>query len=346
VIDLNVDRQELHKLWDEVLDSSHFTEGKMVRRFEDEVEKYYGLHAIAVSNCGAGLQALYSLLNKRDPLALPNNTFFATGGAARAVGITDFRLIDTAIGSPNVGVEEVMFAAQDAAAVVITHVGGWVTPDYPEIAQWCVDRNVALIEDAAHAIGVRHPGGAFPGSLGLGAVFSLYPTKAMPVGEGGVIVTPDRSVAEWCRKYRNYGKYVVNGEICYTGEGLNLRMDEWTAAIALLQMRRLPELLDRRQEDASRLMKIIPPHPCSPRVEDSNWYKYIVTPDFGTGLPGRTGMVYRREDQLQQSMGLRGHPNTGRLNNSEHWAKNHDCLIVGEADLSSKKSRWELFTNS
>ena len=119
MIDLNVDRQELHKLWDEVLDSSHFTEGKMVRRFEDEVEKYYGLHAIAVSNCGAGLQALYSLLNKRDPLALPNNTFFATGGAARAVGITDFRLIDTAIGSPNVGVEEVMFAAQDAAAVVI-----------------------------------------------------------------------------------------------------------------------------------------------------------------------------------------------------------------------------------
>jgi dTDP-4-amino-4,6-dideoxygalactose transaminase len=167
-------------------------------------------------------------------------------------------------------------------------------------------------------------------------VFSLYPTKAMPAGEGGLIVTHDAAYAERLREFRSYGKYVENGVIRYRATGFNFRMDEWTAAICYFQMQRRQEILELRQACADRLKRIIRPM-LSADPGFTNWYKYPVrrSEANGMGITRMTGKIYSRADQLRTALGLKH--TLLPLANSEWVADNHVCIPLDEnlyADMS------------
>ena len=80
-------------------------------------------------------------------------------------------------------------------------------------------------------------GGSKPGSFGDAGVYSLYATKTVSTGEGGVLVSANGELIEFARKFRNYGKFE------HEVDGLNFRMSEFTAALGLVQAERMEEIV-------------------------------------------------------------------------------------------------------
>ena len=119
------------------------------------------------------------------------------------------------------------YAPGNTDVVILTHVGGGVAQDYERIAEWCKEREVFLLEDAAHALGVGSDSMVNPcaGWLGDAAVFSLYATKSVPIGEGGVgRLQTTRRWSSGCGTFCNYGKRRVGSGVSYNGTGFNFRM--------------------------------------------------------------------------------------------------------------------------
>lgn len=334
MINLTASFETLSKDWAKIYASGQYTEGHYRGLLEEEVRNYTGLHAVAVSSAGAGLFALYSLMSRRYPAATkvlaPNNTFFATGAMAIEAGY-DVVLGDCDKRDFSLSAEVVDTALRlggDIAGVVLTHVGGGLAQDYHEISEVCRRYGVWLIEDAAHALGTR-VGNMTPGWLSDAAVYSLYPTKAVPAGEGGIVVTQDAALADRVRRFVNYGKQAnLWGEIEYV-RGFNLRMDEWTSAVAYRQMQCVDEIMAVRRASAERLKRLIAEPIIHPRGGVSNWYKYPVSAI--TPAAKKTGKIYSRSDQL--TVALNGaYPGrvtvAGSLEHSLALADSHICLPV------------------
>ena len=121
-------------------------------------------------------------------------------------------------------------------AAFLVHIGGHIAFEVEEIARYCTENGIFLIEDCAHAHGAGwHDRRA--GTWGDAGVYSLYATKTISTGEGGVLVSRRPEVVAHARDFRNYGKP------SYEVPGLNFRMSEFTAALGLVQIERLPEIV-------------------------------------------------------------------------------------------------------
>lgn len=330
-------RSELLECFAEVADSNFLTEGRFVRLFEDRVSEWADQCAVAVNSCGSGL---FAVMRQFPPsnVIVPVNTFPGTAMMVREAG-HELVLADCAPDDFAMGLDQII-AAYDRAAmagkhvgiVVLTHVG-WLAKEYEEIAFWCRVEGITLIEDAAHVLGAKrhYRNGKFSkrdhticaGQFGTAAVFSLYPTKAVPAGEGGCVVTHDLSLAGDIAEFRNYGKKIDgHGEICGYGPGFNLRMDEWTAAVAAMQMHRLAEIEERRTAAAADLVCHVPLHPAVP-TEGTMWYKFPVPADVKAQR--EAGKIYQLSDQVPEALGMHG-----SFTNAEAIAAGHKCLPIGE----------------
>ena len=313
-----------------IMQSGEYTEGQTVKTLEQEIsEKYFGAKTLAFSNCGTALYTVFRYLKLHrlaERVVVQNNTFRATASMAYQAGL-QVVLCDTNKNSPNMGVDSMIAAveATKAEAVCLTHVGGWIAEDYELIAQYCQSKDIYLIEDAAHAFGVR-ASHSFAGRYGSAATFSFYPTKAVPGGEGGALITKDFVLHQFADMYRNYGKsYNVFGEIVYS-EGFNFRMSEFDAAVALVQVRDVEGVISRRRKSAEKLLEA--GYMCMmDEKEASNFYKYPTPTRLGTKT---VGSVYSTTDQLLfSSQDLK--PRTPvSLDNSRLWAQYHMCIPIGE----------------
>ena len=135
-------------------------------------------------------------------------------------------------------------------------------------------RRLALIEDAAQAHGARLAGKA-AGAFGTGC-FSLYASKNMTAGEGGLITTDDAALAERMRRLRAHGE---DERYSSVELGFNYRLTEMQAALALVQLRRLPELTERRRHNArclgANLRGVrLPPESVEPAA--MVWHQYTI----------------------------------------------------------------------
>jgi dTDP-4-amino-4,6-dideoxygalactose transaminase len=137
---------------------------------------------------------------------------------------------------------------------------------------------LAIIEDAAQAIGAEYKGRR-AGSFGT-ACFSLYATKNVMSGEGGMITTSDDSVAEHCRLLRNHG---MAKRYHHEMLGFNFRMTDLHAAIGIAQMDRLDEFAARRRTNADYLSAHIESvvTPTVPEGYGHVWHQYTVRVDKG-----------------------------------------------------------------
>ncbi len=151
-----------------------------------------------------------------------------------------------------------------------------------EIAELCAAEGVFLIEDCAHAHGARWHGRR-PGTWGDAGVYSFYATKTVSTGEGGVLVSRRDDVLEFARAFRNYGKPD------HAVAGLNFRMSEFTAALALVQTERMEEIVAAKNAIAREHLDAL--HPARLGLPDgmvSGLYKYIVF----DAIERSTGKVY------------------------------------------------------
>lgn len=307
-----------------VAKSGSYSEGPYLQRVQAQLEQRLHWHSVALFNsCGSALFTIFRRLRDLGHVraAVQNNTFYATGGCAAQAGMT-VTLVDSRPDCPSMSVgslDSLYRRSNSFSVVVLTHVGGWLAKDYHEIAEWCRKHGKVLIEDCAHASGLK-----LAGSLGYASAWSFYPTKAVPCGEGGAISTPDPEFADWARKYASYGKTLTPQGVTYT-EGMNLRMSEWDAAVLSVQLDALDDILAARRADALALQSIAP---CL-LTGWSNFYKYPVAAEHAQGLK-TVGKVYSLSDQLETSMQHVGREIAAPLDNSRAWARTHACLPVGE----------------
>ena len=305
------DRPRLHALWDEVLDSQQWSHGEMVRRFEAAWSAWNGVPAVALSSWAGGALAALTYAGVRGRTVLcPSNTFMATPLAIRAAGATpvfvDCTRDDLCLAVADL---EAKLARHRPRACVLVHIGGHLAFASERIAAICREAGVFLLEDCAHAAGASWRGRR-PGTFGDAGVYSLYATKTISTGEGGVLVSGDPDLLAFARAFRDYGKPD------HAVEGLNFRMSEFTAALGLVQVERLDEIV--RAKNAVARRDLDPRHPARVMLPDgmtSGLYKYIVF----DRLERSTGRVYA--EPCHRIMG------TGdRLPDTDWVAQNHSCV--------------------
>ncbi|HCS61194.1 MAG TPA: aminotransferase DegT [Microbacterium sp.] len=237
---------------DRVLRSGMVAQGPEVAAFEHEFAEHFvpGRPAVAVNSGTAGLHLglLASGVGAGDEVIVPSFTFAATGNSVALTGATPVF----------VDIEPETFTLDPVAvAAAITPKTKGIMPvhlyGHParmrELEELAASRGVALYEDAAQAHGASLDGRPV-GAFGSFAMFSLYPTKNMTSGEGGMIVAADDQIARQARLLRNQGM-----ERQYENEiiGFNARMTDIHAAIGRVQLTKVDAWTQRRQSNAAFL---------------------------------------------------------------------------------------------
>lgn len=246
------DRAEIAAAITEILASGTLTLGPHTRRFEDAFAAAHGAsHAVATASGTSALEIALRVVGVagRD-VVVPANTFYATAAAVLRAGARPvFADIDPATFALSPATLADALTPRTAAAVLV-HIGGLISPDSDDLRKLCEETGAALIEDAAHAHGSTFDG-RHAGSFGAAAAFSLYPTKVVTSGEGGMLVTASPDLAGEARVYRDQGKESAAANR-HVRHGAAWRMSEQHAATGLVHLRRLPEFVARRREVAAR----------------------------------------------------------------------------------------------
>ena len=240
-----------------ILESGKLTNGSYVRALEERAAILLGVrNCVAVASCTAGLMLVLRAADLAGDVIVPSFTFAATAHSVVWNGLRPvFADIDpsTLTISPD-AVERA--AGVRTSAILATHTYG--TPASPDQLEEVARRlGVRLFFDAAHAFGSIHQGRPI-GGFGHAEVFSLSPTKVVVASEGGIIATDDGALAERCRIGLDYGN---PGDYDCRFVGLNARMSEIHAAIALASLSGLEERLERRNALARRYvdaLRLIP----------------------------------------------------------------------------------------
>jgi dTDP-4-amino-4,6-dideoxygalactose transaminase len=305
------DRERLHALWDEVIDSQQWAHGPMTQRFEAAWQDWNGAPAVAMAGWGGGALAALEFAGVGGRAVLcPSNTFMATPLAILKAGgrpvFVDCNREDLCMSFADF---ERKAESERPRACVLVHIGGHIAFEAEQIADYCRAHGIFLLEDCAHAHGADWRGRR-AGTYGDAGVYSFYATKTISTGEGGVLVSRDQDVLDFARSFRDYGKPD------YRVEGLNFRMSEFTAALGLVQVERLNEIVAWKNEIARTMLD--DSHPGRLRMPDgmtSGLYKYIVFDP----IERSTGKVY--DQPCHRIMG------TGDdLPNSDWVADHHWCV--------------------
>lgn len=305
------DTDRLHAMWDSILSSERWTDGPFTARFEELWLTRNGLPSVAMASwTGAAMAALEFIDVRNEVVLCPSNTFMATPlSVLKAGGRVEF--VDCNRTDLCMSYEDFSTKARQnkPKAAWLVHIGGHIAFEVEQIAAYCREHGIWLLEDCAHAHGAEW-NGLKPGMWGDAGVYSFYATKTISTGEGGMLVTQHQSLEAFARAYRNYG------QPSYAVEGLNYRMNEFTAALGCLQVERMPEIVAWKNEVATKVLDPQYPSRLSfPGGMRSGYYKYIVFEP----VEHSTGKVYDQPCHriLRRQVDL---PNTDWV------AKNHWCV--------------------
>ncbi|WP_206305742.1 DegT/DnrJ/EryC1/StrS family aminotransferase [Actinacidiphila soli] len=273
--------------------SGWVAQGPRVAEFERVFAERVGAeHGIAVSSCTTALHlALVALdLGPGDEVVVPSLSFIATANAVRYVGAEPvFADVEPATGNLTTLTVDAVRTAR-TKAVIVVHQGG-VPADVDALRAACADWDIALVEDAACAIGST-VGGKSVGHGALLAAWSFHPRKVITTGEGGMVTTDN---AQWAQRLRRLREHGMNASAAqrhasskpilesYLEVGYNYRMTDVQAAIGLVQLGKLDEMVVRRRALAARYDDLLRDVPGLSPVRDpaygqGNFQSYWVLP--------------------------------------------------------------------
>jgi len=236
----------------EALQSDMLTQGPRVKEFESQMCAYTGAkYAVAVNNGTAALLAACWAAGMKPWTEYPCDyvvttplTFAATANAAElAGGCVRFQDIDETW-NMRVHFSRGVRYWTPKAIIPVDFAG---RPADVDAIRRNIGRKKVIIEDACHALGAIYKG-RHVGATADMCCYSFHPVKAITTGEGGMVTTNNETYYERLKQFRDHGR--VNGLV--EEPGLNLRMDELSAALGISQLKKLPRFLDRRREIALR----------------------------------------------------------------------------------------------
>jgi perosamine synthetase len=259
--------------------TSGLGKGPVVTEFENGFANFAGAkHAVAVNTGTAALHAAIAAVGVKagDEVILPSFTFVATAEAVvLAGGKPIFADIDPETYNLSPHAIEMNITKKTRAVLPVDLYG--LSAEMKPIREIAVKNSLAVVEDAAQAHGLTYEGNS-PGAFADAACWSLYASKNMTTGEGGVVTTNDDKTAEVTRMVRTHGEKAK-----YASEmlGCNYRMSEIQAAIGVVQLEKLPGFVAKRRENSKRLGEILRKSsrlclPSEPKGGQHSWYLYTV----------------------------------------------------------------------
>jgi perosamine synthetase len=295
----------------EVLESGQLTMGPKVGEFEAELAGACEVeHAVVVSSGTAALHlsVLALGIGPGDEVIVPAYTFPATANVVALAGASPV-LVDVDPETMNVTAESVAAAVTDRTrAVLVVHLFGRPAP-WEELAE-VVPEGVALLEDAAGALGARRRGRAC-GGLGRLGCLSFHPRKIVTTGEGGAVTTNDVEIADAIRRFRHHG-IEPRGDFEIRAAGLNYRLPDILCALGTTQLRRLQQLLEERERlaaDYAERLEGVVGLPSADEGDRHGWQAFVVR-------------IERRDEALQAlgEAGIQGQIGTYALHRLAAYA--------------------------
>jgi len=238
----------------DVLHTDCLSIGPKADEFEAKCAKVAGRrHGVAVSSGTAGLHAamIAAGITEGDEVITTPFSFVASANCILYVGATP-KFVDIDPVTLNLDLDKVEAAITPktrgiVGVEVFGHPGGMA-----ELEQIAQKNELVLIEDSCEGFG-GHSGKRAIGSFGRASVFAFYPNKQITTGEGGMIVTDDDALASACRALRNQGREGM-AWLAHQRLGYNYRLSEIAAALGVVQVDRLDEILSNRRRVAHLYM--------------------------------------------------------------------------------------------
>ncbi len=310
-------RDQIREAVDAVLESQRFIGGPAIAELEQTLCERIGTnHAVAVSSgTDALVCAMMGLgLGAGDEVILPSFTFFATAGSVWRLGARPV-FVDIDPRTFNLDPKCVEAAVTPKTkAIVVAHLFGQCA-EMDEINDIAQRHNLAMVEDAAQALGARYHGRS-AGTLGDVACLSFYPTKNLGgFGEGGMTFVGDDTLAATIRTLRNHGE---SSRYFHDRVGGNFRFDTMKAAILLVKLKRFEEFTRRRRQNASRYDELLADTPVETPFVDGHqhavYHQYSILTDRRDELAAwlrergvDTGVYYPLGLHLQQCFSTLGY---------------------------------------
>ena len=270
----------------EIFEQGALAEGKWNKESSNIVKKYCGAkHSIPVSSNGTGMAAVLQLMNhlyKRDCVLMQSNTMYGVytminSSGSKIKGMID---CDTIFLVPDLSmiksaVDKIDTKDTDRLIILLSHIGGIINPWMEEIAEYCKEKNILLLEDCAHSYGATL-NGKHSGNFGDAGVYSFYSTKAIMSGEGGMIVTNNDEIGELANKYVMYDRFDRVLPIAN-----NIRVSELQALMLTAVLNEVDEIISNKKIIADQYIeyckKLDIEFINQSGVNNGNYYKFILS---------------------------------------------------------------------
>lgn len=303
----------------ECLNSKWVTQGPLTEQFERLIAEKHGVrHAMACTSCTAALHlaTLALKLGPGDEVIVPAFTWVTSAHSAEYVGAKPV-FVDIDLATFNIDPRALEAAITPRTkAIVAVHLFGLAAP-MDEINAIAKKHNVAVIEDAACAIGTTYKGIPI-GGIGDVGCFSFHPRKAVTTGEGGAVTSNRDDIAAMVRSQRNHGAtglpdpsleaYGPWTMATFNNLGFNLRLSDIQAAVGVAQMAKLDRLLAERRRLGRRYSELLAEvnsiaKPIGGDVEGHAYQSYVIRILEGGRKHRNEVMAVLAEKQIQTRPG-------------------------------------------
>jgi dTDP-4-amino-4,6-dideoxygalactose transaminase len=241
--------------YNEIFSTGNLAEGKWNKELSNFFTEYTGAnYAMPFSSNGSGLLSILMLLKKHrgyKKIFIQSNTMYGVKTIAISSGLEFIGSVPCSIPSLMPSAKQLLdflnsLNDTEDCVFLLSHIGGIVNPDIVEIADICKKRGVALVEDCAHSLGATL-NGKHTGLFGVAGVYSLYATKAIAAGEGGISVTNDEEIGRLIEKFQIYDRFEQKEEI-----GVNFRISELQALFSLSICELSEKIIENKSKIAQR----------------------------------------------------------------------------------------------
>jgi dTDP-4-amino-4,6-dideoxygalactose transaminase len=267
----------------EVIASGWVGQGPRTAEFERAFSSAHGVsHGVATSSCTTALHLalLVAGVQPGDDVIVPSFSFIATANAVTYVGARPvFADVDLLTGNVTAETLDAVLTPRTTAVIAVDQ--GGVPVELDPIRQLCDQHSLALVENAACGTGSTYRGNP----VGTGAdvtAWSFHPHMLLTTGEGGMLTTDNPEWADRARRLREHSRDVSATDRhlsapplkeSYPEIGFNFRMTDMQAAMGLVQLGKLPEMVRRRRALAADYRAVLSRLP---------GLRYVTDPDYGT----------------------------------------------------------------
>ncbi|RAP27582.1 perosamine synthetase [Candidatus Marinamargulisbacteria bacterium SCGC AG-333-B06] len=325
--------EDEYKALEETLLSGWITQGPKVKQFENEFSAYHNLKkSLATTSCTTALHVILKTLGIKagDEVIVPAFTWVASANVIEHCGATPI-FVDIDCSTFNLDPTQLNSKiTSKTKAIIAVHLFG-LCADIENIQ--AIAGDIPIIEDAACAVGSKHPNG-YAGALGTAGAFSFHPRKTVTTGEGGMVTTNDLELAQKIDILRNHGAsiseekrhlsnkpYILpDFDVC----GFNYRMTDIQASIGIAQLQKLNDLLAFRQQWAAYytneldVLSWITP-PVIPTGYYHGWQSYVCMIDESLSPYPRNKIM-----EILQEKGISTRPGTHAVHMLKYYKKKYN----------------------